>query len=75
MYSLWLQDIFSWPFETARYIFSRYIFLSRSLTLQLLINIRVFKLLLALWASNKYQAGQRLHMICCGQKLQLPELS
>jgi len=29
----------------------------KMLTLQLLINFRVFKLLLALWASNKYLAG------------------
>ena len=55
------------------------------LTLQLLIKFRVFKLLLALWASNKYLAGpkgqlkilssQRLYMICCGQRPQHLELS
>ena len=31
------------------------------LTLQLLINLRVYKLLLALWASNKYLAGPKGH--------------
>ena len=30
-----------------------------NLTLQLLISFRVFKLLLALWASNKYLAGPK----------------